>query len=69
MRDEMMASAVEVIDLWGRRWLTAQGLKQHLLPEAITIPRPQDEDAKALPSKVETDPVRIRQWFATRGNR
>jgi hypothetical protein len=63
-RDEIAASQIEVLDLWGRRWLSSQGLKGKL-PEAIRVPRPTDTGRRR--KRVETDPQKIREWFSTRG--
>lgn len=64
MRDEIAASQVEVLDLWGRRWLSAQGLKQDKLPEAIRIPRPTEVEREREKKKIETDPAKIAAFFA-----
>lgn len=58
-QQELMATTIEVIDLWGRRLMRMQGAKSSQLPEAIQIPRPGEQKRK----RVETDARKIKAFM------
>ena len=66
---ELLATAIEVLDFWGRQHAALKGVKPSKLPKPVQILRPGQAEEM---NRVETDPRAIAAFFAgrrTRGRR